>query len=976
MLRIYCDTGAGGHKLLSKIKKLIKNVEFYGVPSENANKHLKNGKPSAKSLDEMGGSLDDYTSCSLDEIYISPKYPDLLELIDKQNIRDVQHLDSAYRTGCSIFLTSDCRDIYKKREKINSIIDIKIFNPHKKLEELMNYLDVYSHQNEHRFRFYLQMKRKRIKQVPDEAFEKGAIRFERYGKNILFKNRMSQDQFFQLQKNLIDEYPKVIDEINKSVTAIASLVSKLPPDKLLYRAFWGMATQHIGVEAESDIEDEHSLSMRMIDYIQSVIASVPPGQDQLPEVSDTDWETLVNHVNNLFNTLNINYHLCNTAKRKADNIATNDDMEELVYKAQMYWCNVRGFRYQVHDLIYLEEVFLPLTVIIEKVFGITSRQFVDEIAKIHHSLSFGPQEVLTSWGEFQSDVGKAIDSVEIEGDISLNEPDKILEKILKDNNWEERNEKLIGGLLMDIFDIQKITSLSVKLLDELSWSQGQETDFFAPGDYSGWPLRIWAIFKRPFLKINNRYYCFHLHSLLDHLYRVMFRAISRIDPSLKTEWNSIQKTNLEELALGYFKKILPDSVSLSQIYYKWFPNDSVKSKEWCEADGIVLFDRNLLIIECKAGAFTYTSPANDFPAYIKSLENLVLNPLVQGKRFYDYLNSAEEVDIFDDKHNKIYTLRKEDLDSITICTVTLDSFTEISAQIQHLHNVGIDVGKHPIWSISLDDLRVYANIFSNPLFFIHYMKQRIKAFNLEHTFLFDELDHVGLYLEYNHYGSYADEMRKQIPLSSVTFNSYKTPVDKFFHQRMYDPAKPCPLQQTIPLQLLDVINFLSQADKPGRSNLVSFLLDFSGEWRNKISQSILNEIGMHSVNKRTRPISLRGGQGLNIYCYTEKVVPRWISSRVLLHSYASLLVSEDENSLQLELIYNDDQTLQNVDWLWIKRTDIKDSDVEKISKYADDLRIQRINAAILNNGKISRNAPCPCGKRNIKYKNCCLNRKR
>lgn len=145
MLRIYCDTGAGGHKLLSTIKKVVKDVEFYGVPSENSNKHLKNGRPSAKSLDDMGGSLDDYSSCSLDEIDISPKYSYLQKIIGKHNVKDIQHLDSAYQTRCSIFLTSDCDDIYNKRTHIYSILGIKVFNPQKDACELISYLEELMH---------------------------------------------------------------------------------------------------------------------------------------------------------------------------------------------------------------------------------------------------------------------------------------------------------------------------------------------------------------------------------------------------------------------------------------------------------------------------------------------------------------------------------------------------------------------------------------------------------------------------------------------------------------------------------------------------------------------------------------------------------------------------------------------------------------------------------------------------------------
>ncbi|MFN3314853.1 MAG: hypothetical protein ACK46Q_15520, partial [Hyphomonas sp.] len=63
----------------------------------------------------------------------------------------------------------------------------------------------------------------------------------------------------------------------------------------------------------------------------------------------------------------------------------------------------------------------------------------------------------------------------------------------------------------------------------------------------------------------------------------------------------------------------------------------------------------MIVVEVKAGAFTYTSPATDLPAHIASLENLASSPASQGNRFVDYLESASEVVIADSDHNEITT---------------------------------------------------------------------------------------------------------------------------------------------------------------------------------------------------------------------------------------------------------------------------------------------------------------------------------
>ena len=67
---------------------------------------------------------------------------------------------------------------------------------------------------------------------------------------------------------------------------------------------------------------------------------------------------------------------------------------------------------------------------------------------------------------------------------------------------------------------------------------------------------------------------------------------------------------------------------------------------------MLIYHDHLLIVEVKAGAFTYTSPATDLTAHIASLQNLVRNPVVQGKRFLKYLESAPNVPISDDIHDR------------------------------------------------------------------------------------------------------------------------------------------------------------------------------------------------------------------------------------------------------------------------------------------------------------------------------------
>ena len=594
---------------------------------------------------------------------------------------------------------------------------------------------------------------------PDEYFSAGPIQIARFGKNIVYQTSWPEGAFDEMQKKLIKRFPEVLQNIDCIICKIVDLVITLPPESILQRAWGEMAVRHLNMASESDATSEDIVSVRMVDYLQSVIAAVKASGVQKNEITENDWQSLRSLVEELFEKLNQDYHICLAAVRREENHCLDANYEEFYYKAQVYWCNVRGRRYSCHEEEYLNDFLSPHSEIFNKLFGVTTEQLITEIMRIQHALTRGMIEASGEFADFREATMNALEPLLKEkGQLTQGERLELMAKVIRDNGWEEWQADLFGRFFgLDLFDLEKVTQIPRSLLNELSWEQGQDEEFFSDGEFRGWPLRIWPVFKRPFIKLNGRYYCFDLHSLFDNLYRVLQKKILVLDKDYVTEWNQKQQEVSEQLPFKYLLKLLPGAKVYRSVYYKWHAGD-VSKKQWCETDGLLIYDDHLFIIEVKAGTFTYTSPANDFPAYIASIKNLVLKPAIQGKRFVEYLKSSETVTIFDDKHNSIGQLSMANFRHITICPITLDVFTELAAQVQHLKALGVNVGGHPVWSISIDDLRVYADIFEDPLIFLHFVEQRMKAFGSDIIQTDDELDHVGLYIKHNVYTQYSNEM--------------------------------------------------------------------------------------------------------------------------------------------------------------------------------------------------------------------------
>jgi len=808
-------------------------------------------------------------------------------------------------------------------------------------------------------------------QRPDEAFSMGPISVARFGKNLVWKSAWPEGSFKKTQEQRIELYPRTVEKIDKLISEIASLIGELPPDMLLHRAWWEMSHLHAKVANEASVASDESASVRMIDYVQSVIAAAPRAHSPRQELKEEEWAMLRGKVDELFRTVSFEYQFCRTAKNRAEDPNFDSNFEEFRFAAEIYWCNVRGKRYQVHESAYLKDMFLPHSDVLQELFCISGEQFVEEITKIWHVLSFGISDAAEAFGRFQDDVTDALDKKKI-GLLPPTEDEMLAltAEVVKENGWEDRQNDVLGRFFgMDLFDLQKTTKLPRRLLDELSWSPGEEVEFFAEGEFRGWPLRIWPIFKRPFSQLNGRYYCFDLYSLLDNLYRVMQRVIRNLKPAYEQSWNRIQQKASEDLPFKYLEILLPGAKVWRQVYYR---GKTVKgASEWCETDGLLVYDDHLFVIEARGGAFTYTPLAIDFPAYVASLRNLVLKPATQGRRFVEYLKSADTVPLFDKDHKQVGEFSKKNFRHITICPVTLDPFTEMAAQVQHLRKIGVDVGSEPIWVVSLDDLRVYADIFENPLLFLHYVEQRMQGFRSNVIQSDDELDHLGLYLKHNHFTTYAQEIHGDSG-ARIRFIGYRASIDKFFSERMLDSTAPCPLKQEIPPRILEIVELLSHSDKPGRAEIVAFLMDIDAVGRTAVARNVDDELLRQPTTKRAMPFSMHAGVNLTVFCWTDAWAPRR-APLALYHTRTVFLVHEEARRLLLELSYTDAGVLKDVDWHWADLASLPSYELPGLRDSADALRRERIAKAKSANGKIERNDRCPCGS-DKKYKRCCLGR--
>ncbi len=543
----------------------------------------------------------------------------------------------------------------------------------------------------------------------------------------------------KLKVNTPWNFQGVCNKIDDIASKLANEIIKYEPLDLLHRAFWTNVSKNIETVSSSYSVHDRYLSGQVLEFIQNYLASLEPAKEKQHPVNDGEWrkiEGLVRDFNNSmipFFILRSKYLEENSKEYdfKSDAIRTLD---------MMHWWGVRGNRYHVHQITQVRELLLPHKRMFEETFEYGIEAFLGDLEKIQYSLTFGFDD---AFRETMTLYEKTVEfAKELTGSDDYPNGKQMETAIGESGIKEKSKDALERAFGLALCDVSKITDMPSSLLDELSWEMGQDKDYWAAGTYAGWPLRVTPLRKRPFIKLQNRYYCFDMHNLFDTIYRKIECLVLNKKPESREIWNSIRKGTSEKVSLGYLASLLPYAKVYSPAYYgrKGFR---------AETDGVIVYDDVLLIVEVKSGALDTGSPLLDFDKHQKKLIELIENPATQAKKFREYLIANKEIEIFDGNRRNSLTLSKLRADSfrkIFQCTVSVDNLTHLTARARKLAPLGIQVHTPANWSISLDDLRVYADLLGSPLQFLHFLEQRELAEQSELVELNDELDHLGLYL--------------------------------------------------------------------------------------------------------------------------------------------------------------------------------------------------------------------------------------
>lgn len=788
----------------------------------------------------------------------------------------------------------------------------------------------------------------------DEYYTNGKVELARSGKNISMKSHFTKDEIKQRNQEIASHYEEAVSDISKLVAAIREKIKRCDPLLLLVTANDLGMSQMVNVLSEVQLVNTGAGNLRLVEYIQSVLVSTKlddNGYDK--ETQDKIIMEILSDIDELYTKCQYFYLIW--AAREFERGVFSDKEIEYIIEAQLF-SNVRGNRYQFQQLNDLETLILPHNDIMEELYGISAKDFIEGLKKLEYSLSSAKLDVFKDLvNEFEKFQSKAV-----------NKSQEELEGLFDEaREYTDSNSIMAKCFGYDLYDVKKVTNWSDKLVQSFSWEIGENSDFFEKSEYPGWPIQDLPVQKRPFISINGVCYCFDYYNLFDNVYRMLQKNIRFYNDKYATTWSSIQQEASEKLVADKFKKLMPNA----NVYVGNYYPESNSLKKMDENDIMVICDDVIIIAEVKAGSFTYTPAITDFEAHKKSFDSLIGKADYQCIRTYEYIEKCDLVKFYTKDKEEKFEFERGKIRRIYSLCVTVDNFNVFEAKIEKTNFFNVANGTI---AINIDDLDAYLHYFESELCFLHYLKHRQAATRLRTLMLTDELDHLGLYIDQNVYEDFVYDNRDCTSFVAVGF---REDIDKYFagkHNQALSVEKP---EQPIPKYINEILAYLESNNIPGRVKFAEFLLDLAYDTRVEFDEAVKSRIQREQVLGRVTPVWVEGDFA---YCAFVNIPNIQLLDKNFCkkYTYANMLDRKYDNCWFIWLELNNAGKIENInaEELEYKNHSIDGFSDRELREFVDFVKKQRrqngMSMPSPSRRKVYPNDICPCGS-GMKYKKCC-----
>jgi hypothetical protein len=272
----------------------------------------------------------------------------------------------------------------------------------------------------------------------------------------------------------------------------------------------------------------------------------------------------------------------------------------------------------------------------------------------------------------------------------------------------------------------------------------------------------------------------------------------------------------------------------------FYSPDGKEQRELC--DVLVLHDRKVLIVQCKAKKMRFESLMGmSYDTIREDLKKGVADSFKQAVNAYDYLK-----DCHDNKQQVRLTVQGRILSvhASEIADLSSDVFL-VSVVLEHyqnfitrLANTNESLGLFPAesypWAVSIADLDVLTDLLESPARFLHYARRRVLVERTAFAVLGDELDVLGYYFAQGLYLD-ADEFKN---IGFLGLSGKSEAIDQYMFEEYTKGGRPAKPRQHAPEGFWEHVDTIERMKTAYSVDCAMLLLDLDWQGRQSFLQAV------------------------------------------------------------------------------------------------------------------------------------------
>jgi len=606
-------------------------------------------------------------------------------------------------------------------------------------------------------------------------------------------------------------------EVDAAIVRLRMLGKAVNPLDLLSRVAFHHLIKPDGKDAD------HAQSEAQVEYLMSLFLAEPFPANPVA-ASPAQIQECIDVLDDGFTKATLYYSLTSESK------SGDENESEVILSQRLQTLHVRGDSYRKHTELTFREIAASHDPFLKVAFGFTSSDLLSTVEYSLRQLQASIDAEIAKSKAAMAPLIKKFEAFE-----ATNPTAEQMAAFEKEHaaDYAKFQSAADGFGSPAMFAVTPRHATDTAIFNLLAMSFGDNARFVtALRKWVGWLLNETAIHARPLIQHGGSYYIFHLPLFSRNPLLLVESLIAKQSEAywqntfLKRRDDYVEATGVDIIA-----GILVGCTAHRNLYYHYMEGAEQRR---AELDGLIIYDDCLLIVEVKASGLSDAARRGAPERMREDLTASLDKAYTQALRVLTLMRSAAEVPFLDEANHEIFRLRFADYKRHFLISVTREQFASLATQLHSIRKLGLIAGVEWPWAVSLNDLRVIAEMTTHPTVFLHYLDRRLEVNSYEAITVSDELDLFGHFLAQGLYFREDEMVRNN---TKVALDGFTEALDDYYRAEEHGTpiAKP---PYPLPARLEELIGVLERVRPRHFSTAALQILAYGTNGLEKLDEQI------------------------------------------------------------------------------------------------------------------------------------------